>query len=163
MEIKLYQLLFQIINFGILLFIMVKFLYKPILKILDQRSERIDAGLLAAQQNLDDREHLEALKKAELLKAEKEAAKIIEAAKVDAQKVTTDLLAQAKHQAELIMEKEERTFKARLDAEEKHFSQRLSSLVTLTTKTVLKDALTPEQQRLIIEYQVKQLPKVLVN
>jgi F-type H+-transporting ATPase subunit b len=43
-------LIAQLINFGILLFVMRLFLYKPVLKILDERRTRIEEGLNRAEQ-----------------------------------------------------------------------------------------------------------------
>jgi F-type H+-transporting ATPase subunit b len=163
MEIKLYQLLFQFINFGILLFILAKFLYKPILKILDQRADRIDQGLLAAQKNLEEKEKLEQFKQAELVKVEKETAKLMADAKLDAQKLAQAVINEAKQKATLIMAKEEQAFKARMAEEERRFSLRLADMVSITTKSVLKDALTEKEQQAIIAHQLKELPKVKVN
>ena len=42
-------LIAQIINFGILFFVLYKFAYKPILNILDKRRERIEASLKEAK------------------------------------------------------------------------------------------------------------------
>ena len=163
MEIKLYQLLFQMINFGVILFVFFKFLYKPILKVLDQRSERIDEGLLAAQRNLEEKEKLEEFKKAELLKAEMQAQKIIEDTRVEAQVLAQKLLAEAKAQAEASIKKDEAAFLAKMADEESRLSARLSDLVMITTKSLLKDSLTLEHQQSIIDNQIRQLPKMQVN
>ena len=92
MEIHFDQILLQLINFGIVLFVLVKFLYKPVLKILDQRSEKIDAGLAAAEKNLEEQAKVEELKKKQLTQAEKQASKIIEEAKLEAQHLSKDIV-----------------------------------------------------------------------
>jgi F-type H+-transporting ATPase subunit b len=163
MEIKLYQLLFQMINFGVLLFVFFKFLYKPILKVLDQRSQRIDEGLLAAQKNLEEKEKLEAFKKAELLKAEKQAQKIIDDTKAEAQVLAQKLLEEAKIQAQASIKKDEAAFRAKMADEERRLSARLSDLVVITTKSLLKDSLTLEHQQSILDSQIRKLPKVQIN
>ncbi len=43
------MLVTQIINFAILAFILTKFLYKPILKLLDERQKKIAEGLELSQ------------------------------------------------------------------------------------------------------------------
>ena len=63
MEIHWYQLLFQIINFAVLVFILKKFLYKPILTIIDQRNKKIQDSIKAAEKTLEEKEKIEQIKK----------------------------------------------------------------------------------------------------
>ncbi len=163
MEIRLDQILLQAINFGILLFVLTKFLYKPILKILEQRADKISAGLTAAQKNIDQQEQLEQTKKQVLKQAEIEASKILDAAKKDAQKTTAELIEKAREDAARLISKEEASFKARLDAQEKALIDRTASLVLKVSKAVLKDTLTSQAQAEILDAQVKALKKISVN
>ncbi len=160
MEIQLSQILMQLINFGVLLFVLTKFLYKPILKILDQRADRIDKGLLAAQQNLEAKEQIEQFKKEAQIKAEKQAQKVIDEAKVEAKKIGDEMIAKAKLDAQAAAAKEESAAKARLLEEEKAMTRRLSDLIVMTTKSLLKDALKQEHQQEIINYQISNLSKL---
>jgi len=68
MEINFFQIIFQIINFTILLLLLKKFLYKPILKILKQRAQKIEEGIEAAEKSIEERDKLEELKKSRRLK-----------------------------------------------------------------------------------------------
>lgn len=61
----------QVVNFLILLFILKRFLYKPILKVLEQRKKRIEEGLKNAEE----------IEKKLLAIGEKEAESIIRSAK----------------------------------------------------------------------------------
>jgi F-type H+-transporting ATPase subunit b len=163
MEIKFPQILIQLLNFGILLAVITKFLYKPILKILDERAQRIDEGLLAAQKNLEEKARLEEQKKATLLQVEKQAQKVIDEAKAAAAQMTKDAVVKAREEATLAVQKEEAAFKARMAEQEKLLTKNLSQLIILTTKSVLKDSLNTEQQQSIIEHQIKLLDKIQVN
>jgi F-type H+-transporting ATPase subunit b len=163
MEIQLYQLLFQFINFGVILFFLSMFLYKPILNILDQRAERIDQGLLAAQKNLEEKARIEILKTTILANAEKEATSIVEQAKNDAQKLTEKMLADAKAQAQLSTQKEAAAFALRLKDQESKLTAKMSDFIVLTTKNLLKDSLSQKYQDEIFQHQVSVLKKVTVN
>jgi len=63
MEIRWYQLLFQIVNFGILIFLLNRFLYRPILKIVEDRNKKIEDSLKAAEATLKEKEKINELKK----------------------------------------------------------------------------------------------------
>ena len=52
MEINLYQVLFQIFNFGVVMYLLNKVLYKPVLKMLDERAKKINEGMALADKNL---------------------------------------------------------------------------------------------------------------
>ncbi len=99
MEINIYQVLFQAFNFGVILFVLTKFLYKPIRKVLDDRELKINAGLTAAEKNLKAQAEIETLKKSELSKARRDAAKLIKDAELTAKKQGEVILKDAKDKA----------------------------------------------------------------
>ncbi len=77
-------LLSQILVFGVLAFLLGKFLYNPILNMLEQRKERIAKGLEDARAAAEAR-----------AKADEEAAKILEEARKKAQQVVAEANASA--------------------------------------------------------------------
>ena len=81
-------LIAQFVNFGILLFVLGWFFYKPILKFLDERSEKIKSGVLKFEEAERKLITIEAKEKKILAKASKEASNIIQEAylKLDKQK-----------------------------------------------------------------------------
>ena len=79
--INLPGLITQIISFLILLFVLSKLLYKPVIKMLDERAERIKTSLSAAEKaNEDAALSAEKIEK-ELISARQEGQKIIDQAK----------------------------------------------------------------------------------
>ncbi len=99
MEIQLPQILFQIINFGVVVGGLSFLLYRPIIKILDERAKRIEEGQQAAQKAIAEQTNIDELKKQVKQKADKEAAKILEEATKAAADKKSKLLAQAKEEA----------------------------------------------------------------
>ncbi|PIR04865.1 MAG: ATP synthase F0 subunit B [Candidatus Liptonbacteria bacterium CG11_big_fil_rev_8_21_14_0_20_35_14] len=81
-------LIAQFVNFGILLFVLGWFFYKPILKFLDERSEKIKSGVLKFEEAERKLITIEAKEKKILAQASKEASNIIQEAylKLDKQK-----------------------------------------------------------------------------
>lgn len=99
MEINIWQILFQIFNFGLVMFLLNKVLYKPVMKMLDDRAKKINEGMSQAEKNLKAGEELEKMKKLELTKARKEAAAIMSKAEADARVKADTLIGEAKKKA----------------------------------------------------------------
>ena len=72
MDIQLPQLLFQIVNFSVVLGAVVYLLYKPLMKILDERADRVAQSLKEAEAAELEKEKLQAFK----TKAKREAKKL---------------------------------------------------------------------------------------
>lgn len=160
MEIQPIQILLQIVNFGIVAFVLIKFLYGPIAKVLETRSEKIKLGMDAAEKNLADRNKLEAQIKAEQAKARKEAAKIIADAKKQAETDAADIIAKAKEQAKKATSTEMESANNIMAEALKKAEANIAQLVTATTAKVLADGLSEADQRKIIEAQIKKLGSV---
>ena len=90
----------QIINFIILLFILSKFAYKPLMKVLDERGTRIANDLDTAEKTRNEAEELKAQYSKQLAEARQEAAEIVEKATRTGQKVHDDFVAQAQTEKE---------------------------------------------------------------
>lgn len=160
MSIHWYQLLFQIINFGILIFVLDKFLYKPIIKIVEFRNKKIEDSLKAAENNLKEKSTIEILKKKASEEAEKEAVKIIESAKVKAGQASKQIIDNAKEEAEKEVDKKLQLMTDKLNHQEKEIISRISELVIKTTAQVLKTSLTVSEQKKIVDGAITSLSKI---
>ena len=163
MSIKWYQLLFQLVNFGVLLFILNRFLYRPIVKIIKQRNQRLTDSLKAAESNLKEKEVINQLKLKAAEEAEKEAVKIIEAAKASAKDSGKKIVEEAKDEAQRQGDKKYQLMLAKLSDQEDKIKKNVADLVVTTTSQVLKDSLSPAEQKSIIDSQIKKLEKRLKN
>ncbi len=150
MNIQLSQILFQIINFSVVLGALSYLLYKPLLKILDERSERIQEAQKAAAKTLEEQSRMEQTSKATQHKADKEAQEIIAAAKTSATAQKLELLAQARSEAEAHLEKVKKdwvTEKAKLASEMKQeFAQ---AVITVSEKVIARSIDVKTHQALI--------------
>jgi len=162
MQINLAQLIFQAVNFGLLLFIMTKFLYKPVLKLLEDRNKKIESGLKAAETNLHEKEKIEELKQKQLIKAEQEATLILEAARRQAEHVGKDIVTEAKISAQAEVKKEYQLLAEKLQAEQKKLKSQIAGLVMDTTRSVLSDTLSSQDQQSIIKKQIAQLKTISI-
>lgn len=142
MDIDVRQILLQMLNFGVLFFVLAKFLFRPVQKILDERGNKIAEGLAQAEANKLAEQALEQKSATVLKKAEAEAAKILEKTRQEGKKLAKELAETARTEAATIRDKEHVAFLERLADEERAFKSRLYSLVSLSTKQVLVDSLS---------------------
>ena len=99
----------QVVNFAILLFLLRKFAYRPILKILNDRREKIEEAIKRSRTVDEKLADIEKLKQQVLKEARVESSVIIKEAQKAAAGVRDEMLAQA-HQkaAHLILDAEKK-------------------------------------------------------
>jgi F-type H+-transporting ATPase subunit b len=135
-------LLAQVVNFGILLWVLKRYAYQPMLKMMDERTAKIERGLLDAEAAQVKLREMEEKEKAVLLEARAEAKKIL---------AETDDAAK-KRDALKVAETEERVKKLLADAEVKINDDRskmlaeakseLAETVLLAVERILREKVT---------------------
>ncbi|MBI3282906.1 F0F1 ATP synthase subunit B [Candidatus Curtissbacteria bacterium] len=152
-------LLAQIVNFLVILFLLRKFFFGPIVKVLDDRKKRIEESL----KNAD-------LIEEKLAKAEQNSQKILEEARTNAANIATD----AKREADRIYEQtatdarkltEETIAKATIQIEkqrqelEKQLEKETLTLVALIVKKVLGRNLRDNERQNLTQKAIAQITK----
>lgn len=135
MTIQISLVIWTIIGFVVLSLILNRFLFKPLLKVMDDRNEKIKAGEEIRRQELERRE--KARKELELSNAarEQEALETAELELSNERKKTEMILAEkiAEYDAEL--EKIGKEFEEKTDAAEKNLSESIDKLALKYVKT----------------------------
>lgn len=100
-------LLAQALNFGLLLFVLYRFLYAPILKMLNERSTKIEKSLKEAEEieirSTKAKEEHEIM----IAEAKKEVAKLLKEAKIIREEMKIAIIKDAENKAEEILKKGE--------------------------------------------------------
>lgn len=155
--IQLPLLLAQVANFAILVFILTKFLYKPVLKKLEERRQKIAAGL-ALTDELKLKEEAAAKKEAEIVKAAKlEAAKIVAAAKKDAAAHQQEVLHQAQTEINRDRAKLSEEMAAALAASQKALSAQTIDIASAMAGRIVADVLDSKAQHALIDQAIAKL------
>lgn len=154
MNIEWTQILIQMINFGLIVFILAKFVYKPIVKILHERTERVESNQLASNKLIKDSQTSADKAKSILLEAQKDADKIRSEAKKDAALEASEIIAKAKVQAKTSAESERKSIISALEGERQAFLTDMAKFVTETTSQVLQNGLTDKEQHQLISSQL---------
>jgi F-type H+-transporting ATPase subunit b len=140
MDIQLPEILFQIVNFGVVAGALTFLLYKPVKKMLEERSDRIEEAQKAADAAMLEKKQVEETKKKVVADAEKEAQEIVDEAKRDAKRVEKEIIAKAKQDAEVEIEKEKKLLAEEYKATVKQLRQTFVAQVAAMTEKVIGQA-----------------------
>jgi F-type H+-transporting ATPase subunit b len=102
----------QIVNFVLLLVILQRLAYKPVLKMLKDRTDKIDKSLRQAKKIEEELKNTEETKLAEIKKAKKESQKIISEAYEVSEKRSQESIKKTKIKTQEIVEKAKQEIKA---------------------------------------------------
>jgi F-type H+-transporting ATPase subunit b len=150
-------LLAQIINFTIIVLVLKKFLYKPILDLLAKRKQEIDEGLALTQKMRQEEEKMKA-KEAKLMDtARKDALDILENAKKDAKNVSKQIVADAHEEANAIITKAKAETQILEDQLRQNLEREAIELASVMTKRLVGSVLGADQQHKLIEKHIKSL------
>ncbi len=110
------NLLYTVVNVLVLFLLLRKFLYKPVMNIIEQRQKQVDDTLAAAETSKTEAKTALAAAQDKLRNVDAEAAQRREAYEKQAEKEKEQLLADAQHQADAILAEG----KAAAEAERQH-------------------------------------------
>ena len=103
--INLPSLIAYLLNFGILLGILILFAYKPLLRVLDQRTERIRESLEAADRARDEASSSRQAIDEQLNEARREGQRLLDQAREAAERFRGEEMDQARQEAEAFVER----------------------------------------------------------
>jgi F-type H+-transporting ATPase subunit b len=155
-----YLLVAQIINFGLLAFLLARFLYRPVLNALQARTARIQESIENAEQVKQQLSRAQQDYEAQLNKARQEAAQIIAQANERAQVQAREVVANAQSEAERI--KAEAQQQAHQEREQllRGLQGQLANLVTQTASTVIGQELNNGGHDRLIQQSIADLGRL---
>ncbi len=152
-------LLAQIINFSIIVIVLTKLLYGPILSMLEKRKQEIEEGLKITQRMRLEEEKLGVRKEKLLADARREARVILDEAKKQAEEVKHDILAQAHKESLEIIEKSKRDVAAQHEALSSDIQKEAIELAGAMAKRLVSSVLSASDQHTLISKHLAELSK----
>ncbi|HVO42593.1 MAG TPA: F0F1 ATP synthase subunit B [Aggregatilineales bacterium] len=150
--------IFQLLNFGILFFLLARFVWPRVLKMLDERAERIAHGLEDARAAEEDRENAERERDKLLAQARAEGQRIIEEARQRGDEQLRQM------QRETTGEAEQMRAQARTLAEEERnriltdTRDQIVALAMAAAERLIGDSLDERRQKAIIQRFFSEVP-----
>jgi F-type H+-transporting ATPase subunit b len=131
-DIKL--LIAQIINFGLLLWLLSKFLYKPIIKRIEKDEQELRQARIQNIRFNEEREQFAKKQKAEIAKIKRRSQEIIKEAESIASQIRKQIKEEATNEKKAIIERA----KQRLEAKEEKFKQQIKTALQKETVAKIK-------------------------
>ncbi len=141
----------QLVNFGIVFFVLWKWVFKPVAAGLAKRTEKIEQSLAEAQKITDDKLTFETWKQGEISTVRTEAAAIITQAKQEAEAVKLSIADKTKQEQERIINQA----KTQIEQEKQNALQEIKSevadMVVKATETIIGEKLDPKKDEALIK------------
>jgi F-type H+-transporting ATPase subunit b len=149
--INLSGLIFQLINFGILYYVLQRWVFPPILRLLEQRRKKINDGLRNAEEATQALAAAEQERQQVLDEARKEASELVEAARSQAAREAQRITAEAHAASNAAAEEAERRIAHQRQTARAELMSELGEVVATATAAVTRRELTPKADAAVIE------------
>ncbi|MDR1474378.1 MAG: F0F1 ATP synthase subunit B [Endomicrobium sp.] len=161
LETKLF--LFQLINFLIIVFILKKFLFNPLKKMLDERKRKIEQSLQDAQNAKLALENAGQEKKKILADAKVGADKLMASVKAIADKAKEKALAEAKFRSQQIIEEANNKASAEFENMNKQIGRMSVDVSNKILSKVLSDLFTEEEKQKLMSRALERINEKITN
>jgi F-type H+-transporting ATPase subunit b len=150
--------IWTVVVFGILLLILGRFAWKPLMKALHDREEHIEHCLLEAEKARNEAERLMAENQKNLTRAAEQVRATIEAAKKEAEAIANGIVQKAQAEAEASRERAERDIATARDQALDEIFTKTADLAVEVAGKVLAKTLGPDDQRRLADAAMAELP-----
>jgi F-type H+-transporting ATPase subunit b len=157
-DVNLFGLFFQVVNFLLLLYILNRFLFKPLMARMDERSSKIEKGLEDAETAARDRELARAEREAAVSEARKEAAEMIARANKIAEDTRNEILGDARTEAEKVTERARQEINAEKDRAMAELRAQVAELALAAAGKLVRSEMDSATQRRLVEEFLAEVP-----
>jgi F-type H+-transporting ATPase subunit b len=152
-------IVWTVITFVVLLSVMKKFAWKPILKMLEERESKIRTALEEADRARTEAAEMLKQNEKNLARAEEEYQKMIREGKALAEKLKEDIVTKAKQQAQQELKLATEEIQRNVDAAKLQLRAEVADLAIKATEKILAETLDEKRQKQLIDSVMNQLPK----
>ncbi|MEO8581001.1 MAG: F0F1 ATP synthase subunit B [Patescibacteria group bacterium] len=161
MNIQLSQILFQLINFGVVFGALLYLVYKPVLKTLHERSKKIQDSQQAAEQLIQQKAETEKMTQKSLNQAKKEATDLLAETKKLADKKKDELMSKAKTEVQQFLSDEKSKWLQEKQQMIKHLEKEMSEAVFSISEKVLGESIDTKTHGKLIDQGIAEVLKSL--
>jgi F-type H+-transporting ATPase subunit b len=146
-----------ILTFLLLVFVLAKFAWKPLLKMLQDREDMIRSSLEDAEKAKSELERLNEESEAIMAKARSEAQSILADGKAAAEKVKDGIIAKSKEQANKIREDAENQIQVEKDKAISEIKEEVVNLTLSVAEKLIQKNLSDADNKSLIEESLKKV------
>ena len=144
-------LIAQIVNFLILLFVLYKFAYGPVLRMLDERTKKIEKGMKDAEASGKKLEEIAAKEKGILDEAKNQAKEIVKRSEDAAVKQAEEIVITAKDQTQKMLETAQKQIQQEKNKILAEAKSEIANLVMAATEKIIDEKLDSEKDKELIK------------
>ena len=138
LSLDIWNLLFTVINVLILYLLMKKFLFQPVLAVLEKREEMIASHMEEARKNQKEAEELKTDYEAKLQNAREEAQAVVHNARTLAEQEREGILMQAQKESEQLMEHTKGVIAAEKERAQQEVKDEIAALAVLAARKIME-------------------------
>lgn len=139
-----------IINLFILYFILKKFLFKPVNKVLTDRENEVSDTIIRTKENEEKSKSL-LFENEEIVRKSKENGKaIIEDYKIKAENISSGIVSEAHNEANIIIERAKKEAEREKNKAKDEIKTQIVDLAVLMSSRALEESINEEQQKKLI-------------
>ncbi len=150
-------LLAQVVNFLVLLFILKKLLYKPVITLLDERKKKIEDSLANAEKIQKELEETEVRREKVLTEAIEEGKRIIAEASAQGNALVIESQNKAKADMEAMMEQGKAMIAGERDKMTREVKGEVARMIEMSMEKVLGGSLDSKSQQKLVDDAVKSI------
>jgi len=151
-------ILWTIVTFLVLLFLLKKFAWKPLLDTLQQREASVRQSVEQAEHAKQEAERILEENRKQFERAEHEGHRILAESRVLAEKLKTEILETARKQSQRLIEQARAEIGRDKDAALSQLRHEVASLAIQAAGKILDETLDEQKQRKIVDTYLKELP-----
>lgn len=160
MEINIKEIILQVVNFLLLLFLLKAFFWKKFVLFLDERSRRVKEEFDKLRAAQEEALRLKNEYESKLGLIEQEAHRRINEAISDGKKINEQMIKKAHENAQDIIESARKNIKYELSKAKEEIKEEIIDLTIKTAEAVIEDRLTEKEDRKIVENFLSTLDKI---
>ncbi len=159
LEINPGLIVWTIVSFVVFAAVLGKYAWKPIIKALTEREDKIRSAIEQAERART--EAAELLKKNEenMARAEEQYQKVIRESRTAADKVREEMLAKARQQAQQEMQRATEEIQRNVDAARQQLRTEVADLAVKAAEKILEETIDEQKQKKLVNAFLDQLPK----
>jgi F-type H+-transporting ATPase subunit b len=152
-------IVWTIISFLVLLIVLAKFAWNPILKMLGDREGQIRTALEQAERARGEAAEMMEQNKKNLARAEEEYQKMIREGKAFAEKIKDEIVVKAKQQAQQELNRAAEEIQRNVEAAKLQLRSEVANLAITATEKILEETLDEKKQKKLTDSVINKLPK----
>ena len=152
-------LVWTIVTFVLLVLILRKFAWKPLLEALKKREEHVRSSIERAEQAKQEAERILEENRKQLASAEAEAHRILNEGRALGDKLKNEMVEQANQQSRRMVEQAKQEIERDKEAALSQLRSEVANLAIKAAEKILDETLDENRQRKLVDAYLKQLPK----